>query len=72
MKLVPEAGALTLWKRELAAGVRTMHTTDDLRDAAICEANARDEIRCGQIAAANESRRLAAAILVRRFAGRAA
>lgn len=72
MKPVPEAGALSLWKRELAAGLRTMHTADDLRDAAIHEANAREEIRNGHIAAANESRRQAAALLVRRFTGRAA
>jgi hypothetical protein len=49
-----------------------MYLDDDLRDAAIYEANARDEIRAGLIDAANESRRAAAAILVRRFAGKAA
>lgn len=72
MKPVPEAGALNLWRREVGLGLRTMYAADDLRDAACYEANARDELRAGMIGAANESRRKAAAILVRRFAGRAA
>lgn len=72
MKPVPEAGALSLWKRELACGKRTMYTADGLRDAAILEAQARDDLREGMISAANEARRAAAAILVRRFAGKAA
>jgi hypothetical protein len=72
MQPVPEAGALALWKRELARGERTMYTPDDLRLAAIHEANARDELRWGMINAANESRRAAAVLLVRRFAEMAA
>lgn len=72
MKPVPEAGALSLWKRELADGQRTMHTIDALREAAILEAQARDDLRDGLIEAANKARRAAAAILVRRFARAAA
>jgi hypothetical protein len=72
LRPVPEAGALALWKAELARGMRTMHAADELRDAAVLEAQARDDLRAGMIAAANDARRAAAALLVRRFARRAA
>jgi hypothetical protein len=59
---------LLLWRREVSLGLRTMHTADRLRDAAVLEARSRDEEREGMVEAANESRREAAAILVRLFA----
>lgn len=73
--LVPiqESGALNLWRRELRAGTRTMLEPDDfLRKAAVMEAVARDYVREGMIAAANELRREAATLVVRESEGAAA
>jgi hypothetical protein len=70
--LVPEAGALSLWWAEIREGKRTKHTADSLQEAAQWEARGRSDLQAGDLDGANESRRKAAAILVRRFVGDAA
>ena len=60
----PEVGALKQWRREVCRRERTLTTPDALRDAAIHEVNARDEIRQGLFSAARDSRLRAAALLL--------
>lgn len=63
-RLIPEAGALHQWQREVGAGKRTRYYADPLYEAACLEARARDEIRDGMIGAANDDRRKAAGIII--------
>ncbi len=61
---VPEIGALREWWDELAAGARTVRTSDGLRRGAILEARARDALKLGQRAAANRDRLETAAVIL--------
>lgn len=63
-KAIPEAGALAQWRKELRDGSRTKQTVDALWLAAVHEAQARDYLRDGMVAAANEERKKAAAIIL--------
>lgn len=64
MKLLPEAGALVAWWSELLLGLRSRYDADALWRAACLEARARDLIREGLVAGANEDRRNAAQIIL--------
>ncbi len=57
------AGALGLWRRELALGVRTRDTDDSLWRAAALEARANDFENQGLLRAANKDRRVASQLL---------
>jgi hypothetical protein len=62
--VVPEVGALREWHRELHNGLRIKFEFDSLWRAACAEANARDYLRQGMVAAANDERRKAAEIIL--------
>lgn len=64
MGVAPFAGALELWRRELAAGARTRRVMDTLWRAACREAMAIDFDRLGLHRVAENLRREAAAIIV--------
>lgn len=64
MIVLPEAGALVTWWEGLRAGSRSKYESDALWQAACLEARARDLIREGCVAAANEDRRNAAQIIL--------
>ncbi|AHG87558.1 hypothetical protein J421_0042 [Gemmatirosa kalamazoonensis] len=57
-------GALALWRRELAAGTRTMATEDALAQAARCEATALECFADGDQATAQRMLERAAARLI--------
>ena len=61
---LPELGALRLWRRELAAGVRTTAETDVIWRAACAEASANDFLALGVPFIANRERLRAAHLLV--------
>lgn len=61
---IPEVGALREWRDELWKGLRTKYTADSLWSAAVQEAQGRDYLRLGMIAAANEARRQSARLVL--------
>jgi hypothetical protein len=56
ISLPSEIGALAQWRVEVSRGFRNVSDIDALSHAAICESNARDELRYGLRAAARQSR----------------
>lgn len=64
VEAIAEIGALSEWRRQLRAGERTPLTFDALWRAAAYEERARDELRLDQVSAANESRIMAAELLL--------
>jgi hypothetical protein len=69
---INEAGALLAWQNQMERKERKATTFDTLWYAACLEARARESVRDGLIASANDDRLEAATLLVKRLAEHAA
>jgi hypothetical protein len=67
--IVAEPGALIQWWDEIRRGKRNRQQSDALWLAACHEANARDALRIGAVAAANHFRKVAASVIVAAVVG---